>query len=495
MELHHVDASSLRHWTSSLLAPASCSTKVLSEKKRVRRKRGSGLVGSPGKGSEAGKGSEEAAMVLRKGTKKELSRILWTEASIKAIESKAGSKKYTNLWPKAVIEALEEAITGYRWESALKIFGLLRKQHWYEPKCRTYTKLLMMLGKCRKPEQASMLFDILLSDGLQPTIDVLTALVNAYGLSGLFDQAFSIIDNMKSVYDCKPDVHTYSTLLNSCIKHRRFDLIDGIFAEMSYLGIECTTVTYNTIIDGYGKAGLYGQMENALSDMIDSGSCVPDIFTLNSFIWAYGNRGQIEKMEKSYEEFQLMGVTPDVRTFNILIRSYGNAGLCEKMESVLDFMKKRFFPPSVVTFNTMIEIYGRCGNIKKMDQLFLKMKHQGVRPNTITYCSLVNAYSKAGKLYKVDSIIQQIENSNVVLDTPFFNCIISAYGRIGDVDKMSELFLAMEEKNCKPDNITFATMIQAYNAQGMTEAALHTQSQMIAMQGNSIQSESRLIES
>ncbi|RVX00385.1 Pentatricopeptide repeat-containing protein [Vitis vinifera] len=144
-----------------------------------------------------------------------------------------------------------------------------------------------MLGKCKQPEQASLLFEVMLSEGLRPTLDVYTALVSAYGHSGQLD---------KSIF----------------------------------------TVTYNTIIDGYGKADMFELMESSLTEMIESGTCLPDIFTLNSFIWAYGNSGQIEKMEKW------------------------------------------------------------VGNIEKMEEFFLKMKHQGVKPNSITYCSLVSAYSKAG---------------------------------------------------------------------------------------------------
>lgn len=474
MEL--IPVSSLRICLAPCLSPSTCSTKCLNEGGRVRRKLSCGFPVAARR--TAGALSEG----LQKELRKDLSRMLWTEAAIKAIERKAGSAKYKNLWPKAVLEALEEAINQCRWESALKIFRLLRKQHWYEPRCQMYTRLLMMLGKCRKAEQAGLLFEVLLSDGLQPTVDVFTALVSAYGLCSLFDQAFSVIDEMKSVYDCKPDVHTYSILVSCCFKHRRLDLVKQILAEMSYVEIECGKVTYNTLIDGYGKAELFELMESVLSTMIESATCHPDVFTLNSFVWAYGNCGQIDEMEKWYEEFQLMGISPDVRTFNILIRSYGKAGMYQKMELVLNFMKKRFFSPTVVTFNTIIDIFGRAGNIDKMDEFFLKMKHQGVKPNCITYCSLVNAYSKVGKLYRVDSILRQVENSDVVLDTPFFNCLISAYGQAGNVDKMSDLFLEMKDKNCEPDHMTFATMIQAYNANGMTTAAEDVESKMLAMQ-------------
>ncbi|KAF1866283.1 hypothetical protein Lal_00024287 [Lupinus albus] len=367
----------------------------------------------------------------------------------------------------------------WRLGTVLKVFALLRKQRWYEPRCHTYAKLLMMLGKCRRPEEASYLFELMLSDGLKPTIDAYTALVSAYGQSGFLDQAFSTVEDMKSVVDCMPDTYTYSILISCCAKFHRFDLIEHVIAEMSFLGIECNSVTYNTIIDGYGKVGMFEQMENSLMDMVENGNCQPDIFTLNSFVGAYGNAGQIDKMEKWYDEFKLMGIKPDIKTFNMMIKSYGKVGMYKKMNFVMDFMKKRFFSPTIVTYNTVIEVFGKAGEIDKMDTQFKKMKHLGVKPNSVTYCSLVNAYRKAGRLDKVDSIMRHVENSDVVLDTPFFNCMISAYGQSGDLNKMGHLFLAMKERNCEPDNITYASMIQAYNAHGITEAAQKLESMMI----------------
>ncbi|PPD75022.1 hypothetical protein GOBAR_DD28049 [Gossypium barbadense] len=213
--------------------------------------------------------------------------------------------------------------------------------------------------------------------------------------------------------------------------------------------------------------------------MIESGDSLPDIFTFNSIIGAYGNSGQIEKMEKWYEEFQLMGIRPDINTFNILIKSFGKTGMYEKMGSVMKFMSKRFFSPTIVTYNIVIEVLGKAGKIEKMEEYFKEMKHKGMKPNAITYCSLVSAYSKAGLIKKVGSILRQVENSDVILDTPFFNCIISAYGQVDDIKRMAELFMLMKEKKCMPDNITFATMIQAYNTQGMIEAAQDLQNKLI----------------
>ncbi|XP_004135941.1 pentatricopeptide repeat-containing protein At3g53170 isoform X1 [Cucumis sativus] len=424
--------------------------------------------------------STQSSDALQRDPKKGLSRILRRDAAIKAIERKANSKKYNNLWPKAVLEALDEAIQENLWETALKIFGLLRQQQWYEPRCQTYTKLLMLLGKCKQPEQASLLFEIMFSEGLKPSIDVYTALVSAYGQSGLLHKAISTVDEMKSISDCKPDVHTYSILIDCCTRLRRFDLLKKILADMSCLGITCNTVTYNTIINGFGKAKMFEQMESLLLEMIESDSCPPDLITFNTFIRAYGNSEQIEKMEKWYKEFQLMGIEPDIWTYNSMISSYGKAGMYDKMKSVLNFMEKRFFSPTIVTMNTIIDSFGRAGNIEEMEEYFKNMKFQGMKPNSVTYCSLVNAYGKSGDLEKVDSILRQIENSDVVPDTPLFNCLINVYGQAGNVRKMGELFLEMKENKCVPDGITFATMIRALKAQGMTEDAQRLENKLIA---------------
>ncbi|KAL0387934.1 UNVERIFIED_CONTAM: Pentatricopeptide repeat-containing protein [Sesamum radiatum] len=365
------------------------------------------VIASSKETPDSASNSKSQTLQFRKLSKKDLSRILRTEAAIKAIERKANSSKYKNLWPKAVLEALSDAIKQNRWESALKY-----------------------------------------------------------------------VEDMKSIDNCKPDAFTYSILIKYCLKLRHFDMIGLILEEMSHLGIECSTVIYNILIDGYGKVKRFELMENSLAGMIQSGKCCPDIFTFNSVVGAYGGCGRINEMEKWFDEFQLMGLKPDIMTYNILIRSYGNSGLYQKMGSVIEFMKKRFFSPTTVTYNIVIEIFGKAGNIVKMDEMFLKMKHQGLKPNSITYSSLVSAYGKARLLGKVDSILRQVENSDVVLDTPFFNCVINAYGNAGDVEKMMELLMAMEGCGCKPDNITFATIIQACRAQGMIGVAQNLESNM-----------------
>jgi pentatricopeptide repeat protein len=104
------------------------------------------------------------------------------------------------------------------------------------------------------------------------------------------------------------------------------------------------------------------EMENALSNMLDSEKNVPNIYTMNSILWAYGNHGRVGAMVKWYSELQLMGVEPD--TGHSV--SYGKVNMLERMMLVLKYMKymkRRFFSPSAATFNIIMECFGRASNI------------------------------------------------------------------------------------------------------------------------------------
>lgn len=137
------------------------------------------------------------------------------------------------------------------------MFELLREQLWYRPNAGIYIKLIVMLGKCKQPERAQVLFQAMVDEGCMINHEVYTALLSAYSRSGLFDKAFSLLDVMKSSDGCHPDVYTYSILIKSCLQMFEFEKVQSLLADMKSLGIRPNAITYNTLIDAYGKAGRY----------------------------------------------------------------------------------------------------------------------------------------------------------------------------------------------------------------------------------------------
>ncbi|XP_021830612.1 pentatricopeptide repeat-containing protein At5g48730, chloroplastic isoform X2 [Prunus avium] len=358
-------------------------------------------------------------------SRKAISVILRREATKDLIEKKKGSKR---LLPRTVLEAIHERITALRWESALKVFELLHEQQWYRPNAALYVKLIVMLGKCKQPEKAHELFQAMIDEGCAVNHESYTALVSAYGRSGLFDKAFSLLEQMKNIPDCQPDVHTYSILIKSCLQVFAYDKVQALLSDMESQGIRPNTITYNTLIDAYGKSKKFAEMESTLVEMLSEQDCEPDVWTMNSILRAFGNSGQIETMEKCFEKFQSAGIQANIMTFNILLDSYGKAGNYEKMSAVMEYMQKYHYSWTIVTYNVVIDAFGRAGDLKQMEYLFRLMRSERMKPSCVTLCSLVRAYGLA---------------------------------------EMKGVLEIMEQKGCRPDKVTYRTMIKAYSANKM----------------------------
>ncbi|XP_021854033.2 pentatricopeptide repeat-containing protein At5g48730, chloroplastic [Spinacia oleracea] len=403
-------------------------------------------------------------------SRKAISVILRREATKAVLEKKKGISS-KRLLPRTVLESLHERITALRWESALKIFELMREQLWYKPNSGIYIKLIVMLGKCKQPQKAHELFLAMVDEGCVVDHEACTALLSAYSRSCQFDEAFALLEHMKNSSNCRPDVYTYSIFIKSCLHVFAFDKVRMLLSDMVSQGIPPNTVTYNTLIDSYGKAGKFAEMESILAEMLTNRHCEPDVWTMNSTLRAFGNSGQIEMMETCYEKFQGAGIEPNIRTFNILLDSYGKSENYEKMSAVMEYMQKYHYSWTIVTYNVVIDAFGRAGDLKQMEFLFRLMQSERIKPNCVTFCSLVRAYGRAGIAEKIESVLRIIENTDVTLDIVFFNCLADAYGRMERFAEMKEVLEMMKNKGCKPDSVTYRTMIKAYTMAGMATQA------------------------
>ncbi|KAI8566737.1 hypothetical protein RHMOL_Rhmol02G0065200 [Rhododendron molle] len=65
---------------------------------------------------------------------------------------------------------------------------MLKEQPFYQPKEGTYMKLIVLLGKSRQPQHAHQLFDTMVEEGREPTLELYTALLAAYCRSNLIDE-------------------------------------------------------------------------------------------------------------------------------------------------------------------------------------------------------------------------------------------------------------------------------------------------------------------
>lgn len=388
---------------------------------------------------------------------------------IKNIKKKLDRKKNLNAWVSTVTEALSDSIETKQWQRALQVFEMLKEQPFYQPKAGTYMKLIVLLGRSGQPQHARNLFNMMIEEGLEPTAELYTALLAAYCRSNIIDEAFKILDQMKTLPLCQPDVYTYSILIKACVDASRFDLVESLYEQMAERSITPNTVTQNTVLAGYGKVGKFDLMEKVLLGMLDSSTSKPDVWTMNTILGLFGNMGQVETMERWYEKFRNFGIEPETRTFNILIGAYGKKKMYDKMSTVMEYMRKLSFPWTTSTYNNVIEAFSDVGDAKNMEYTFDQMRGEGMKADTKTFCCLIRGYANAGLFHKVISMVELAGKLEIPENTSFHNAVIYACAKADDLMEMERVYNRMKDKQCRADETTFSMMVEAYRKEGMND--------------------------
>ncbi|KAM0860888.1 hypothetical protein ACQ4PT_046251 [Festuca glaucescens] len=238
------------------------------------------------------------------------------------------------------------------------------------------------------------LFKTMLSEErLAPTADVYKVLVGAHGYSGMLEEALAT-DPKGAAAGCKQDKYTFSFLINCCRKSCHFDLIPAVLGVMAYLGLGCNVVLHNGIIDGLGKAGKLEEMENALSNMLEGGENVPDTYAMNSIVWAYGNRGRVDDMEKWLMKIQ--GVKPNAITYCSVVNGYSKTGHLDMVPAIVRQTENIDVVLDTPFFNCVISAYAKSGDIKIVEEMLQLMKDKKCKPGKVIYSAMIQAYIAHG---------------------------------------------------------------------------------------------------
>ncbi|CAH1453243.1 unnamed protein product [Lactuca virosa] len=387
----------------------------------------------------------------------------------KTIKKQPDRKNDLNTGVITVTEALSDSINNKQWLRALEVFEMLKEQPFYQPKQGTYMKLIVLLGKSGQPQHAQNLFNTMIQEGLDPTPELYTALLASYSRSNLIDSAFKILDQMKNLPFCQPDIYTYSILIKACVDASRFDLVESLYDQMTEMSLTPNTLTQNTVLAGYIKAGKFDQMEKILNGMLESATSKPDVWTMNTILGLFANTGQIETMEKWYEKFRNYGIDPETRTFNILVNGYAKKKMYDKMSTVLSYMRKLSFPWTTSTYNNVIEAFSDVGDVKNMEFTFDQMRSEGIRGDTKTFCCLIRGYANGGVFHKVVNMVELAGKLEIAENTSFYNAVIYACAKADDLMEMERVFRRMKSKECKGDVTTFDIMVEAYRKVGMND--------------------------
>ena len=247
------------------------------------------------------------------------------------------------------------------------------------------------------------------------------------------------------------------------------DLALDVYQQMLNEGCTPNLVTFNTLIDVYGKTGAWEEAI-AVLDEIEHLGLEPEARTYNTVIIACNQSSRAAEALQVYERMLRGNAKPTATTYTALISAYGKSGQLDAALQIFQDMVKRGCERNVITYSSLISACEKAGRWELALDLFNKMHEEGCQPNVVTYNSLIAACAQGSQADKGQEIFDLMRGRGCRPDSVTFGALIGAYDRAGDWRKAFITFESIRLSGCRPDTVVYNTIIGSLWQTGITVA-------------------------
>ncbi|KAL5980473.1 hypothetical protein ACLOJK_028381 [Asimina triloba] len=223
------------------------------------------------------------------------------------------------------------------------------------------------------------------------------------------------------------DEAMYNCVINCCAHALPVDELSRIFNEMLQRGLSANTITFNVMLDVYGKARLFKKVRKVLWMVRKQG--LADAITFNTVIAAYGKNKDYENMNSTFQCMQHEGISVSIEAYNSMLDAYGKGDQFEAFNYVLQKMKDSGCASDHYTYNIMINIYGRKGWIEEVSSVLTELREHGLEPDLWSYNTLIKAYGIAGMVEEAVNCVKEMRATGIEPDTITYTNLINALQR------------------------------------------------------------------
>ncbi|PKI66029.1 hypothetical protein CRG98_013614, partial [Punica granatum] len=166
----------------------------------------------------------------------------------------------------------------------------------------------------------------------------------------------------------KPDVITFSTIMNAWSSAGFMDKCQEIFDDMVRAGIKPDPHAYSILAKGYVRAQEPEKAEELLDSMIASGFH-PNVVIFTTVISGWCSSRRMEPAIKVFNQMCELGIEPNLKTFETLIWGFLEAKLPWKAEEILQIMEEFEVKPEKSTFSLVAEAWRLSGLSREANRI------------------------------------------------------------------------------------------------------------------------------
>ncbi|GJT44263.1 pentatricopeptide repeat-containing protein [Tanacetum coccineum] len=201
-------------------------------------------------------------------------------------------------------------------------------------------------------------------------------------------------------------------------------------------------VSWNSMISGLAKSGLYLEASDIFREMIGS-KVKMDEMTVPTLLSVCGKLGDVTKGKEVHGQvLKNAGLCDDIAIGNSLIDLYSKCGCLCDAEKIFSSMRNI----NLVTWTTMISCYGVHGKGVEALGLFEKMRDFGFKPNSVTFTAILASCSHSGLIDQGKKIFESIRSSyGFEPSVEHYACLVDLLSRFGCFQEALDLINTMKQ--------------------------------------------------
>ncbi|KAH7569257.1 hypothetical protein ACOSP7_012578 [Xanthoceras sorbifolium] len=343
-------------------------------------------------------------------------------------------------------------------ENAVKIYSQMPDSD-DKPNLHIMCTMIDIYGVMGLFTEAERIYLKLKSSGIGLDMIAFSVVVRMYVKAGSLKDACSVLETMEQQEEIVPDIYLYRDMLRIYKQCGMLDKLENLYYRILKSGIAWDQDLYNCVINYCARALPKDELSRIFDEMLQRGYS-PNTITFNIMLDVYGKAKLFGKVRQLFRMAKKLGLV-DVISYNTIISAYGQNKDLKNMVSTVREMQFDGFSVSLEAYNCMLDAYGKEGQMDNFRSILQRMKESSCVSDHYTYNIKINIYGEQGWINEVAGVLTELKQYGLGPDLCSYNTLIKAYGIAGMVEDAVGLVKEMRENGTEPDKITYTNLITA----------------------------------